>query len=84
MFSRRFLLGASPLVAAGLLAACTTSTDANGNTVTVKGTDGTVYVQGTGSYTVTVTSYSTSADLSGAGTFSDWSSHAVEEPSQLS
>lgn len=33
MFSRRFLLGASPLVAAGLLAACTTSTDANGNTV---------------------------------------------------
>ena len=58
--------------------------DANGNTVTVKGTDGTVYVQGTGSYTVTVTSYSTSADLSGAGTISDWSSHAVEEPSQLS
>ncbi len=31
--------------------------DANGNTVTIKGTDGTVYVEGTSQYTITVSSY---------------------------
>lgn len=31
--------------------------DAKGNTVTIQGTDGTVYVEGTSSYTITVTSY---------------------------
>lgn len=40
--------------------------DANGNTVTIKGTDGTVYVNSTSAYTITVGSYSTSVDLSGA------------------
>lgn len=40
--------------------------DANGNTVTIKGTDGTVYVNGTSAYTITVVSYSTSVDLSSA------------------
>lgn len=31
--------------------------DAKGNTVTIQGTDGTVYVEGTSSYTITATSY---------------------------
>ena len=34
-----------------------TITDADGNTVTVKSTDGTTYVEGTSSYTITVNSY---------------------------
>lgn len=34
-----------------------TITDADGNTVTVQGTDGTVYVNGTSDYTITVNSY---------------------------
>lgn len=40
--------------------------DENGQSVTVKGTDGTVYVQGTSDVTVTVGSYSTNVDTSGA------------------
>ena len=36
--------------------------DENGQSVTVKGTDGTVYVQGTSDVTVTVGSYSTNVD----------------------
>lgn len=35
-----------------------TITDADRNTVTIKSTDGTVYVEGTSSYTITVSSYS--------------------------
>lgn len=42
--------------------------DENGQSVTVKGTDGTVYVQGTSDVTVTVGSYSTNVDTSGAAT----------------
>ena len=34
-----------------------TITDADGNTVTVKGTDGATYVEGTSDYTITVSSY---------------------------
>lgn len=34
-----------------------TITDEDGNTVTIKGTDGTTYVEGTSSYTITVSSY---------------------------
>lgn len=34
-----------------------TITDADGNTVSVKGTDGTTYVEGTSDYTITVSSY---------------------------
>lgn len=34
-----------------------TITDADGNTVTVKGTDGTTYVEGTSDYTITISSY---------------------------
>ena len=54
-----------------------TIVDANGNTVTIKGADGTVYVNGTSEYTVTVNSYSTNVDLSGASSTDDWSSYAV-------
>ena len=34
-----------------------TITDQDGKTVTVKGTDGTIYMEGTGNYTITVDSY---------------------------
>ena len=47
--------------------------DENGQSVTVKGTDGTVYVQGTSDVTVTVGSYSTNVDTSGAATADSWS-----------
>lgn len=57
--------------------------DADGNSVTIKGTDGTVYVQGTSSYTITVGSYSTSADMSGAASADSFSDHAVDKPNQL-
>ena len=57
--------------------------DADGNTVTIKGTDGTVYVQGTSQYTVTVGSYDTKGDVSGASAVSSWSDYEVEEPEQL-
>ena len=57
-----------------------TITDEDGNTVTIVGTDGTVYVEGTSSYTVTVQSYSDSADFSGAYTAADYSEYAVENP----
>ena len=57
--------------------------DADGNTATIKGTDGTVYVNGTSAYTITVGSYSTSVDLSGASGTDNWSSYAVEKPSEL-
>ncbi len=52
-------------------------TDTDGNPVTIAGTDGTVYVQGTSAYTVTVSQYSTQCDNSGAGTLSDWSTYSA-------
>lgn len=55
-----------------------TVADADGNSVTVVGTDGTVYVQGTGAYTVTVTNYSDTCDMSGAGGAGSFSDYAVE------
>ena len=54
-----------------------TVVDASGNPVTVLGTDGTVYAQGSSTYTVTVTAYDTNADTAGAGTISSWSDAAV-------
>ena len=60
-----------------------TIVDTDGNTVTVKGTDGTVYVEGESSYTVTVDSYSDSADLSGASSVTQWSDYEVEKPEEL-
>lgn len=60
-----------------------TITDADGNTVSVVGTDGTVYVKGTSAYTITVESYGSSADLSGATQTDSWSSHEVAKPEEL-
>lgn len=57
--------------------------DNEGKTVTVKGSDGTVYVEGDSSYTITVTSYEDSADLSGASTATSWSEYETEKPSEL-
>lgn len=57
-----------------------TITDANGKTVTIVGTDGTVYVQGTSSYTITVDSYSTSVDTSDAESTTSFSDYAVTQP----
>ncbi|MBE5997470.1 MAG: hypothetical protein E7240_09030 [Lachnospiraceae bacterium] len=57
--------------------------DASGNTVTIQGTDGTVYVKGTSSYTVTVENYSTSADFSGASSVDSFADYAAEKPAQL-
>lgn len=56
---------------------------ADGNTVTIKGTDGTVYVQGTSSYTITVSSYSTTVDMSGAISGVSYDDYKVAAPSQL-
>ena len=52
-------------------------TDANGKAVTICGTDGTVYVQGSSDVTVTVTSYSTDVDTSGAAEVESWQDYAV-------
>ena len=57
-----------------------TITDASGKTVTIVGTDGTVYVQGTSSYTITVDSYSTSVDTSDAESTTSFSDYAVTQP----
>ena len=57
--------------------------DKNGETVTVKGTDGTVYQEGSGSCTITVDSYSEDADLSGAAKARQWSDYQVEKPEEL-
>lgn len=51
--------------------------------MTIKGTDGTVYVEGTGNVTVTVSSYSADADLSGASSADSWSSYEVAKPVQM-
>ncbi|MCD7738210.1 MAG: hypothetical protein LUH58_04110 [Lachnospiraceae bacterium] len=57
-----------------------TITDEAGNSVTIVGTDGTVYVQGTGSYTITVETYSTTADFSGASQAASWTDYEAEKP----
>ncbi|MCC8137337.1 MAG: hypothetical protein LIO76_04610 [Clostridiales bacterium] len=57
-----------------------TITDADGNTVTIQGTDGTVYVEGTSEYTVTVDSYSDSADTSGASVTDTFADYETERP----
>lgn len=60
-----------------------TIVDESGKTVTIKETDGTVYVEGDSEYTVTVGSYKTSADVSGASKTSSWSDYKVDRPSNL-
>ncbi len=53
--------------------------DSDGNTVTIKGTDGTVYVEGSSEYTITVESYSTDGDVSGAGSIDSYDDYKVEK-----
>ena len=57
-----------------------TVVDADGNTVSVTGADGTVYVSGTSPYTITVQSYSATPDLSGASTPDLWSDYEAVRP----
>lgn len=57
--------------------------DENGETVTVAGTDGTVYTEGTSSYTITVENYEASEDISGAPRISQFSQYETEMPKQL-
>lgn len=54
-----------------------TIVDEAGNTVSIVGTDGTVYVSGDSDYTITVSSYTAEADVSGASSADDWSSYEV-------
>lgn len=49
-----------------------TIVDDQGNPVSVVGTDGTVYVSGNSAYTVTVETYTDSADLAGASSLDSW------------
>ena len=58
--------------------------DADEKTVTIKGTDGSVYVEGDSQYTITVEKYNKTADLSGAATGDSFSDHSVEKPEELS
>ena len=60
-----------------------TIVDSNGKTVTIQGTDATVYVQGDSEYTITTGSYSDTADLSGATAIQDQSVYTIEKPDQL-
>ena len=53
--------------------------DANGKTVSIVGTDGTTFVQGNSEYTITVSSYLTTADMNGASSTPVWSDYAVEK-----
>jgi len=49
-----------------------TIVDSNGKTVSITGTDGTTFVKGNSSFSITVTSFSNEADTSGAGVPSAW------------
>ena len=60
-----------------------TIVDADGKTVSIVGTDGTIYVEGTSSYTITVEKYSDSADFSGAAEADSWTNHAVAKPEEI-
>ena len=60
-----------------------TIVDSNGKTVTIQGTDGTVYVQGDSEYTITTGFYSDTADMSGATAIQDQSVYTVEKPDPL-
>lgn len=60
-----------------------TIVDADGKTVSIVGTDGTIYVEGTSSYTITVEKYSDSADFSGAAEADSWTNHAVAKLEEI-
>lgn len=54
--------------------------DDGGDTVTVRGTDGTTYIQGNGKYTITVNDYEIAANMSGASEMSSWTDHQAALP----
>ncbi|MDO4379220.1 MAG: hypothetical protein Q4C64_08860 [Erysipelotrichia bacterium] len=60
-----------------------TISDADGNKVTIQGTDGTVYVKGKSKYTITVSNYSTKADTSNASKITKYSTFKQNKPNQL-
>ena len=60
-----------------------TVVDDSGKTVTIKGTDGTVYAEGDSDYTITVDKYEDTADTSGIDTSASWSDYEVEKPDTL-
>ena len=51
--------------------------DEAGNAVSIVGTDGTTYVQGDSAYTVTVSNYAETCNLSGAGEITGWDASAM-------
>lgn len=55
--------------------------DRGGGTMVVD--DGTVYVSGDSGFTITVSSYSDSADFSGAATADSWENHQAEKPEAI-
>lgn len=57
--------------------------DADGNEVSVVDTDGTVYVEGSSQYTVTVESFTDSVDLSGASEADSWENYETSQPAEL-
>ncbi len=57
-----------------------TITDESGNAVTITGTDGTVYVTGDSDYTITVSTYSTTADTTGASELVSFDDYSVDNP----
>ena len=57
-----------------------TVVDVDGKTISIVGTDGTTYVEGTSSYTITVEKYSDSADFSGAVEADSWTDLEVAKP----
>ena len=60
-----------------------TIVDSEGKTVTIQGTDGTVYVEGDSEYTIITGSYSDTVDMSEATAIQDQSAYTVEKPNQL-
>lgn len=58
--------------------------DEEGKTVTIMGTDGTVYAEGDSSCVITTELYEDSADCSGASSSTDWSDYETEIPEQIS
>ena len=57
--------------------------DESGKTVTIKGTDGTVYAEGDSDYTITVDKYQDTVDASGSVTMAEWSDYETEKPDSL-
>ena len=54
--------------------------DKNGMSVSIVGTDGTRYVTGDGTYTITVTSYDTTGTVTAASPASSWDDYKVAKP----